>query len=80
VRTKHRDALQKHLSARGIETIIHYPIPLHLQPVYTSLGYQRGDFPIAEQTADEELSLPMYPELADGQVQQIVESVRDFQA
>ncbi len=80
VRNKHRDALQKHLRARGIETIIHYPIPLHLQPVYKSLGYKRGDFPIAEQVADEELSLPMYPELTDAQVQQIVEAVREFKA
>lgn len=78
VLSKHRDALQKHLKARGIETIIHYPIPLHLQPVYQSLGYKRGDFPIAERVADEELSLPMYPELTDGQVQQIVDAVREF--
>ncbi len=78
VRSKQRDALQKHLKARGIETGIHYPIPLHLQPVYQSLGYKRSDFPIAEQVANEELSLPMYPELTDTQVQQIVQSVTEF--
>ncbi len=78
VRSKQRDALQKHLQAHGIETGIHYPIPLHLQPVYKNLGYKRGDFPVAEQVADEELSLPMYPELTDTQVQQIVEAVREF--
>jgi len=78
VRSKHRDALQKHLKANGIETIIHYPIPLHFQPVYENLDYKRGDFPVAEQVADEELSFPMYPELTDTQVQQIVEAVRGF--
>ncbi len=78
VRGKQRDALQKHLQAHGIETGIHYPIPLHLQPVYKNLGHKRGDFPVAEQVADEELSLPMYPELTDAQVQQIVEAVREI--
>jgi len=78
VRSKQRDALQKHLKARGIETGIHYPIPLHLQPVYENLGGTRGDFPIAEQAANEVLSLPMYPELTDAQVEQVVEAVREF--
>ncbi len=80
VRSKNRDALLQHLKARGIEAGIHYPIPLHLQPVYAGLGYKRGDFPIAEQVADEELSLPMYPELTNAQVEQIVEAVREFKA
>ena len=78
VRSQQRDALQKHLKARGIETGIHYPIPLHLQPVYENLGGTRGDFPVAEQAANEVLSLPMYPELTDAQVEQVVEGVRGF--
>lgn len=78
VLSKHRDALAKHLKARGIETGIHYPIPLHLQPVYKNLGHQRGDFPVAEKIADEELSLPMFPELTDAQVEMIVDAVREF--
>ncbi|MBI3742494.1 MAG: DegT/DnrJ/EryC1/StrS family aminotransferase [Chloroflexi bacterium] len=80
VRSNNRDALQKHLKARGIETGIHYPIPLHLQPVYENLGYARGDFPHAEQIAAEELSLPMYPELTNAQVEMIVDAVREFVA
>jgi dTDP-4-amino-4,6-dideoxygalactose transaminase len=78
VRTKQRDALKQHLKSRDIETGIHYPIPLHLQPVNANLGYQRGDFPNAEQVADEELSLPMYPELTDAQVEIIAQAVKSF--
>jgi dTDP-4-amino-4,6-dideoxygalactose transaminase len=78
VRHKNRDGLRQHLKARGIETGIHYPIPLHLQPVYKDLGYKVGDFPHTEKAANEILSLPMYPELTDEQVQQIVEAVKEF--
>lgn len=78
VRAKNRDGLRAHLKSRGIETGIHYPIPLHLQPVYANLGYARGDFPHAEQVANEELSLPMYPELRDAQVEMIAQTVREF--
>jgi dTDP-4-amino-4,6-dideoxygalactose transaminase len=78
VRAKDRDGLQKHLKERGIETGIHYPIPLHLQPVYRDLGYHAGDFPNAEQAARQVLSLPMYPELTEAQVQQVVDGVREF--
>lgn len=73
-----RDELQKHLKARGIEAGIHYPIPLHLQPVYQNLGYKHGDFPQAEQAANEILSLPIYPEMTDAQVNQVVEAVKEF--
>lgn len=78
IRHAQRDELQKHLKARGIETGIHYPIPLHLQPVYANLGYKRGDFPHAEKAAHEVLSLPMYPELTDAQVEMIVQAVKEF--
>lgn len=77
IRAKNRDVLQKHLKERGIETGIHYPIPLHLQPVYQNLGYNLGDFPHAEKAAREILSLPMYPELTYAQVQQIVDVVKE---
>ena len=59
VRTKNRDIIQKQLTERGINTQIHYPIPPHLQKAYNTLGYQKGDFPIAEKLADEVLSLPI---------------------
>ncbi|MBI5300782.1 MAG: DegT/DnrJ/EryC1/StrS family aminotransferase [Chloroflexi bacterium] len=73
-----RDGLQQHLKTRGIETGIHYPIPLHLQPVYADLGYKTGDFPHAEKAAREILSLPMYPELTDAQIEEIVNAVKEF--
>jgi len=63
VRTARRAELQRALHAAGIQTGIHYPIPVHLQPAYAELGYRRGDFPHAERAADEVLSLPMYAEL-----------------
>jgi dTDP-4-amino-4,6-dideoxygalactose transaminase len=78
VRVKNRDGLKEHLKARGIETGVHYPIPLHLQPVYQNRGYKIGDFPHTEKAANGVLSLPMYPELTDAQVQQIVDAVKEF--
>jgi dTDP-4-amino-4,6-dideoxygalactose transaminase len=78
IRHKNRDGLLKHLKERGIEAGIHYPVPLHLQPVYENLGYKRGDFPHTEQAADEILSLPLYPELTNDQVQFIVDAVKEF--
>jgi dTDP-4-amino-4,6-dideoxygalactose transaminase len=79
VRAKNRVGLQNHLKERGIETGIHYPIPLHLQPVYANLGYKVGDFPHTEQAAGEILSLPMYPELTEAQIHQIVDAVKEFE-
>ncbi len=78
VRAQDREGLRKHLKACDIDTGIHYPIPLHLQPVYQHLGYKPGDFPIAEKAANEILSLPMYPELTDAQLRQIVDAVKTF--
>ena len=63
VRVQNRDDVQRHLKETGIGTGIHYPIPLHLQKAYVHLGYQKGDFPVAERLAPEILSLPMYPQL-----------------
>jgi dTDP-4-amino-4,6-dideoxygalactose transaminase len=68
IRTGARQQLQDALAARGVQTGIHYPFPVHLLPAYADLGYVAGDFPHAERAASEELSLPMYPELqADAQ-------------
>ncbi len=78
VRHPNRDGLQAHLKARGIETGVHYPIPLHLQPVYADLGYRVGNFPHTEQAAREILSLPLYPEMTDAQVKWIVDAVKEF--
>ncbi|MBI5034803.1 MAG: DegT/DnrJ/EryC1/StrS family aminotransferase [Chloroflexi bacterium] len=78
VHSDNRDGLQKHLKACGIEAGIHYPIPLHLQPVYQNLGYQAGNLPHAEKAANEILSLPIYPEMTDAKVQQVVDAVKEF--
>ncbi len=78
VRTARRDALRDHLSSRGIETRIHYPLPVHLQPAYGFLGYARGDFPVSEAACDTILSLPIYPTLADAQVEAVIAAVAEF--
>lgn len=70
-----RDRVQKALAERGIATSVHYPVPLHLQPLYASLGYKRGELPHAERAADEVLSLPMYPESTPAQIDRIAEAV-----
>jgi dTDP-4-amino-4,6-dideoxygalactose transaminase len=78
VRCKNRDHLQKHLSDKGISTGIHYKNPVHLQSATRFLGYMEGDFPAAEAACREILSLPMYPELKEDDIQYIVESIKDF--
>jgi dTDP-4-amino-4,6-dideoxygalactose transaminase len=77
VRHPRRDALMAGLRERGIGTLIHYPIPLHLQPAFASLGGRSGDLPRAERATAEILSLPLYPELTDAQARAVVEAVRD---
>ncbi len=76
--TPQRDALQSHLQAAGIGTGIHYPIALHLQVANADLGYRRGDFPHAEQAADETLSLPLYPELTGDAIAQVTDAIGRF--
>jgi dTDP-4-amino-4,6-dideoxygalactose transaminase len=78
IRTKNRDALQGFLAERGINCLIHYPLPIHLQDAYRSLGLKGGNFPIAENCAGEVLSLPMYPELAGDHIEQVVREIRNF--
>jgi dTDP-4-amino-4,6-dideoxygalactose transaminase len=79
IRTRHRDALKNFLRERGIDTGIHYPVPLHLTPAYQELGYpRRGALPVAEALADEILSLPMYAELSEEQLGHLVSSLKEF--
>ncbi len=78
IRSPRRDELQEHLGNEGISTVIHYPIPLHLQPAYKDLGYKEGDLPVAEECARQVLSLPMYAELSAEQVERVAEAVRAF--
>ena len=75
VRTPARDRIRALMTTAGVETGLHYPRPVHLQPAYATLGYGRGDLPEAEALASETLSLPMFPELSDAQVQQVAESL-----
>jgi dTDP-4-amino-4,6-dideoxygalactose transaminase len=77
VRSPARDALQKALEARGVQTGIHYPIPVHLQKAHADLGHKAGDFPSSEKAAAEVLSLPMYPELSEAQVVAVSDAVRN---
>jgi len=71
VRSSDRDGLRARLTDAGIQTGVHYPIPVHLQPGYRDLGYSAGDFPVAERAAGEVLSLPIYPELTDAQIETV---------
>jgi dTDP-4-amino-4,6-dideoxygalactose transaminase len=78
VRVEKRDALQRALSEGKIGSAIYYPVPLHLQPLYASLGHKPGDFPHAERAAQEVLSLPMYPELRAEQIARVTTTIADF--
>jgi dTDP-4-amino-4,6-dideoxygalactose transaminase len=77
IRVAERDQFQRALHQKGIQTGIHYPIPVHLQPAYADLGYKEGEFPHAEQAANEVLSLPMYPELTAEQQGQVAQALRE---
>jgi len=78
VRVNKRQKLQKYLLDNGIVTLIHYPVPLHLAGAFSYLKYKKGDFPIADKFADELLSLPMYPELTDAQIEYVANKIKIF--
>jgi dTDP-4-amino-4,6-dideoxygalactose transaminase len=78
IRVERRGALAQLLSERKIGSAVYYPVPLHLQPLYASLGHKAGDFPHAEHAAQEVLSLPMFPELRSEQIARVVEAVSEF--
>jgi dTDP-4-amino-4,6-dideoxygalactose transaminase len=76
IRSPDRDGLQRTLHERGVQTGIHYPIPVHLQKAWAELGHRRGDFPHAEHAAAEVLSLPMFPELTEAQIAAVAAALR----
>jgi len=78
IRTRNRDNLKNALAKKGIHCGIHYPVPIHLQPAYAFLGYQKGSFPVTEKCAQELLSLPMYPELTAEQIETVTTAIADF--
>ncbi|MDD5066975.1 MAG: DegT/DnrJ/EryC1/StrS family aminotransferase [bacterium] len=75
IRVKDRPRVMDHLKKKGIQTLIHYPVPLHLQPALGFLGYQKGDFPNAELAAERVLSLPLYPELKRSEIEFICQEL-----
>jgi dTDP-4-amino-4,6-dideoxygalactose transaminase len=78
VRCKERDALRTFLLRRGIQTLIHYPIPVHMQPAFANLGYHAGSFPETERLSREVLSLPIFPEMSDEMAGEVSQAVLDF--
>ena len=79
IRTKRRDSLKERLEQDDIQCGIHYPLPIHLQPIYREMfGYNKGDFPQSELHCEETLSLPMYPDLTDSDVRFISEKVNEY--
>jgi dTDP-4-amino-4,6-dideoxygalactose transaminase len=78
IRVQQRDSLMGYLKQQGIECGIHYPLPLHLQPAYSSLGFKKGQFPVSEQLAQEIISIPIYPELTTEQRQFIIDHIKKY--
>lgn len=73
-----RQKLQEHLQSKGIQSGIHYPIPIHLQKGFQHLGYKNGDFPVSESACSKVLSLPMYPELTKSQLELVVSAIKEY--
>jgi len=73
-----RDELRKHLESKGIQTMVYYPLSLHLQEVYKYLKHKSGDFPHSEQAQEQVFTLPIYPELRDEQIEYIAQAIRKF--
>ena len=78
VRVRQRDELQAFLKNREVGTEIYYPVPMHVQQCFAYLGQKVGDFPSSEAAAKETLALPIYPELAEGQLRYVVDCIRQF--
>lgn len=78
VRAARRDRLREHLAADGIETVVYYPKPLHLQPAFAGLGHRPGDFPVAEKLAEECVALPLHPGMPAGAIARVTDSIARF--
>ena len=80
IKTRKRDALQAFLKKRGIETLIHYPIPIPLEKAYQEMGYRRGDFPLTDQWSRKILSLPFFPEMKESEMEEVAQQIKMFLA
>lgn len=78
VETSQRDPLMRHLATKGIETRVHYPLPLPFQPAFADLGHQPGDFPVAQQLAQAMLSLPLFPEMEEDEVESVCDVIENW--
>ncbi len=78
IQTEDRNELKEHLARKGVDSKIHYPMPIHYQEAAKSLGYKKGDFPVTEKQAETILSIPVYPELTDEQVGYVIEEIQNF--
>ena len=78
IQVDNRDRLSDYLKKTGIETAIHYPVPIHLQPAAKFLGYKKGDFPVCEQQSERILSLPIHQNLKSNEIERIAESINTF--
>ncbi|MBC8473486.1 MAG: DegT/DnrJ/EryC1/StrS family aminotransferase [Candidatus Omnitrophica bacterium] len=78
VRVKNRKDVMEKLAEKGIRTLIHYPIPIHLQDAYKDLGHKKGDFPVSEKCCEEILTLPMYPELPEEDIKYVVQALKEI--
>ena len=78
IRTSRRDELRNFLQQRGIETLIHYPTPLPLQPAFRSFVLPGQEFPVAQKASSEMMSLPLYPDLTEEELQYTIDAVREF--
>ncbi len=78
VRSDARDRLRRRLDESGVASAIHYPTPIHLQPAYAALGYERGELPVSERLATESCSLPIFPGITDSELERIADAIRSF--
>ncbi len=78
IRCKERDLLEKYLNTKGIGTNRHYPIPMHLQECFKEYGYRKGDFPVAEEISDTELSIPLYYGMSDAEIDYVIQTINSF--
>jgi dTDP-4-amino-4,6-dideoxygalactose transaminase len=78
VATPRRDALREHLRSRNIDSDVHWPETPHLQPAFADLGYRRGSLPVTERLCDEVLTLPMFAEMTQAEVDRVCEALREF--